>query len=198
MKLVNETVQIELKNGSVIQGTITGGQAARGRRAAHAPAFAPPPALSRGQPLAGGEPWAARRGPGHDEPATFAPSATHAWRCWVVAPAASAPERAPGVLGANSIAGVDIAMNTHLKNVKLMSRGKNPVSVDQMSVRGSNIRCAAAAVVVVLVVVGRALGARLEQRTPVAGRAQPPLASPWLQVLHPARQPQPRHAAGEH
>lgn len=37
-------------------------------------------------------------------------------------------------------AGVDVAMNTHLKNVKLMPRGRSPINVDQMSVRGSTIR----------------------------------------------------------
>jgi hypothetical protein len=31
-------------------------------------------------------------------------------------------------------------MNTHLKAVKVIPKGKNPVQVDQMSVRGSNIR----------------------------------------------------------
>ena len=31
-------------------------------------------------------------------------------------------------------------MNTHLKNVKLMPRGRSPINVDQMSVRGSTIR----------------------------------------------------------
>ena len=39
-----------------------------------------------------------------------------------------------------SSAGVDVAMNTHLKNVKLMPRGRSPINVDQMSVRGSTIR----------------------------------------------------------
>ena len=37
-------------------------------------------------------------------------------------------------------AGVDIAMNTHLKAVKLIPKGKNPISMDQLSVRGNNIR----------------------------------------------------------
>lgn len=31
-------------------------------------------------------------------------------------------------------------MNTHLKTVKLTLKGKNPVTVDHLSVRGSNIR----------------------------------------------------------
>jgi hypothetical protein len=31
-------------------------------------------------------------------------------------------------------------MNTHLKAVKLMPKGRSPISVDHMSVRGSNIR----------------------------------------------------------
>ena len=31
-------------------------------------------------------------------------------------------------------------MNTHLKAVKMTIKGRNPVSLDSMSVRGSNIR----------------------------------------------------------
>ena len=31
-------------------------------------------------------------------------------------------------------------MNTHLKSVKVVPKGKNPISVDHMSVRGNNIR----------------------------------------------------------
>ena len=31
-------------------------------------------------------------------------------------------------------------MNTHLKNVKMTPKGKNPVSMDHLSVRGNNIR----------------------------------------------------------
>lgn len=38
------------------------------------------------------------------------------------------------------IAGVDISMNTHLKTVKLTLKGKNPVTLDHLSVRGNNIR----------------------------------------------------------
>ena len=39
-----------------------------------------------------------------------------------------------------AFAGVDIAMNTHLKKVKLILKGKNPIPLDHMSVRGNNIR----------------------------------------------------------
>lgn len=38
------------------------------------------------------------------------------------------------------IIGVDISMNTHLKTVKLTVKGKNPVTLDHLSVRGNNIR----------------------------------------------------------
>lgn len=38
------------------------------------------------------------------------------------------------------IVGVDISMNTHLKTVKLTLKGKNPVTLDHLSVRGNNIR----------------------------------------------------------
>lgn len=30
------------------------------------------------------------------------------------------------------VAGVDVAMNTHLKTVKLVPKGKNPINVDQV------------------------------------------------------------------
>lgn len=36
--------------------------------------------------------------------------------------------------------GVDISMNTHLKTVKMTLKGKNPVTLDHLSVRGNNIR----------------------------------------------------------
>ncbi|EMS64609.1 hypothetical protein TRIUR3_26470 [Triticum urartu] len=39
-----------------------------------------------------------------------------------------------------TIIGVDISMNTHLKTVKLTLKGKNPVTLDHLSVRGNNIR----------------------------------------------------------
>src|SRR5438045_2936831 len=36
--------------------------------------------------------------------------------------------------------GVDMSMNTHLKAVKLTVKGKNPVNLDTLSIRGNNIR----------------------------------------------------------
>ena len=36
--------------------------------------------------------------------------------------------------------GVDVSMNTYLKNVKTTVKGKNPVTHDFLSVRGNNIR----------------------------------------------------------
>ena len=70
MKLSQETVTIELKNGTIISGTITG---------------------------------------------TIFKTMTY-------------------------VLGVDIAMNTHLKAVKMTIKGRNPISLDSLSVRGSNIR----------------------------------------------------------
>eukprot|EP00227_Mantoniella_beaufortii_P018707 CAMPEP_0197590610 /NCGR_PEP_ID=MMETSP1326-20131121/11617_1 /TAXON_ID=1155430 /ORGANISM="Genus nov. species nov., Strain RCC2288" /LENGTH=103 /DNA_ID=CAMNT_0043155743 /DNA_START=198 /DNA_END=505 /DNA_ORIENTATION=+ len=45
-----------------------------------------------------------------------------------------------GTVVHGTILGVDISMNTHLKNVKLTLKGKNPVTMDHLSVRGNNIR----------------------------------------------------------
>ncbi|XP_020583928.1 small nuclear ribonucleoprotein Sm D1-like [Phalaenopsis equestris] len=45
-----------------------------------------------------------------------------------------------GTVVHGTITGVDISMNTHLKTVKLTLRGKNPVTLDHLSVRGNNIR----------------------------------------------------------
>jgi len=39
-----------------------------------------------------------------------------------------------------TITGVDIAMNTHLKNVKMTIKNRDPVNLDQLSIRGNNVR----------------------------------------------------------
>lgn len=45
-----------------------------------------------------------------------------------------------GTIVNGTIAGVDVSMNTHLKQVKMTLKGKDPLSLDTLSIRGSNIR----------------------------------------------------------
>merc|ERR1719350_1059742 len=39
-----------------------------------------------------------------------------------------------------TITGVDVAMNTHLKNVKMTIKNRDPVNLESLSIRGNNIR----------------------------------------------------------
>ncbi|KAL1431921.1 hypothetical protein MTO96_014006 [Rhipicephalus appendiculatus] len=39
-----------------------------------------------------------------------------------------------------TITGVDVAMNTHLKAVKMTMKNREPVQLDSLSIRGNNIR----------------------------------------------------------
>jgi small nuclear ribonucleoprotein D1 len=39
-----------------------------------------------------------------------------------------------------TITGVDMAMNTHLKAVKMIVKNREPVNLETISVRGNNIR----------------------------------------------------------
>jgi small nuclear ribonucleoprotein D1 len=45
-----------------------------------------------------------------------------------------------GTVVAGTITGVDMSMNTYLRNVKTTIKGKNPVKQDFISIRGNNIR----------------------------------------------------------
>jgi len=45
-----------------------------------------------------------------------------------------------GTVVQGTVLGVDISMNTHLKNVKMTVKQKNPVSMDHLTIRGNNIR----------------------------------------------------------
>ena len=39
-----------------------------------------------------------------------------------------------------TVTGVDVAMNTHLKSVKMTLKNRDPVKLEQLSIRGNNIR----------------------------------------------------------
>jgi small nuclear ribonucleoprotein D1 len=45
-----------------------------------------------------------------------------------------------GTVVTGTITGVDVSMNTYLRNVKTTVKGKNPVHHDFLSLRGNNIR----------------------------------------------------------
>jgi len=45
-----------------------------------------------------------------------------------------------GTLVTGTIQGVDIAMNTHLRAVKMTVKNRDPVQLDTLSIRGNNIR----------------------------------------------------------
>lgn len=45
-----------------------------------------------------------------------------------------------GTIVMGSINGVDIRMNTFLQNVRLTVKGRNTVPLDQLTIRGNNIR----------------------------------------------------------
>eukprot|EP01053_Blabericola_migrator_P009367 Blabericola_migrator_1__9366@NODE_504_length_7967_cov_171_363291_g386_i0_p8_GENE_NODE_504_length_7967_cov_171_363291_g386_i0NODE_504_length_7967_cov_171_363291_g386_i0_p8_ORF_typecomplete_len129_score13_98LSM/PF01423_22/5_9e14DUF2642/PF10842_8/0_002DUF2642/PF10842_8/7_9e02SMATX/PF14438_6/0_0027ChiW_Ig_like/PF18683_1/0_019Gemin7/PF11095_8/0_049Hfq/PF17209_3/0_31_NODE_504_length_7967_cov_171_363291_g386_i020842470 len=45
-----------------------------------------------------------------------------------------------GTVVQGTVVGVDISMNTHLKAVKMTVKGRNPVNVDHLTIRGATIR----------------------------------------------------------
>ena len=45
-----------------------------------------------------------------------------------------------GTVIQGTVTGVDVAMNTHLKTVKMTLKNKEPIAMDTLSIRGNNIR----------------------------------------------------------
>ena len=45
-----------------------------------------------------------------------------------------------GTVVSGTVTGVDVSMNTYLRNVKCTVKGKNPMNQDFLSIRGNNIR----------------------------------------------------------
>ncbi|KAN0065258.1 Sm snRNP core protein Smd1 [Thecaphora frezii] len=45
-----------------------------------------------------------------------------------------------GTIVHGTVTGVDIQMNTYLKTVKMTVKGRDPLSLDTLSIRGNNIR----------------------------------------------------------
>merc|ERR1711918_278635 len=45
-----------------------------------------------------------------------------------------------GTIVHGTVAGVDMSMNTHLRTVKLTVKGRNPIALDSISIRGNNVR----------------------------------------------------------
>lgn len=45
-----------------------------------------------------------------------------------------------GTVIMGTVTGVDVTMNTHLKNVKMTVKGYDPVDMDHITIRGNNIR----------------------------------------------------------
>ncbi len=83
-----------------------------------------------------------------------------------------------GTVVLGTVIGTDVAMNMHLRVVTLTAKDKNPVKMDALSIRGSNVRY-------IMCVAGGAVGGRLR------GRARGALA--WLGTGGRQRSQAPAH-----
>ena len=45
-----------------------------------------------------------------------------------------------GTVVSGTITGLDVAMNTHLKSVKMTTKNSEPISLESLTIRGNNIR----------------------------------------------------------
>jgi small nuclear ribonucleoprotein (snRNP)-like protein len=109
MKLNNESVTVELKNGTSIQGTVAGEHHFLARHVA----------CSMEMTMV----------PSHHGPSMRStcvpPTSSNLFACVAFSVVSS---------------GVDVSMNTYMKNAKMTLKGKNPISYESLSIRGNNIR----------------------------------------------------------
>eukprot|EP00236_Picocystis_salinarum_P001583 CAMPEP_0183833702 /NCGR_PEP_ID=MMETSP0807_2-20130328/6221_1 /TAXON_ID=88271 /ORGANISM="Picocystis salinarum, Strain CCMP1897" /LENGTH=259 /DNA_ID=CAMNT_0026079685 /DNA_START=308 /DNA_END=1089 /DNA_ORIENTATION=+ len=151
MKLANETVTVELKNGTTVHGTVTGVDIAMNthmRRVKVTPKierFAGDD-LDRREVATQGKDWVPTGRRREASSWTIVDGVPFARRyktsrfLMKLANETVTVELKNGTTVHGTVTGVDIAMNTHMRRVKVTPKGKPPVNLDQMSIRGNNVR----------------------------------------------------------